>query len=69
MDRQTITIGQVRLVQENGWYIVEESPEKDKWQPLAQFRLGVDVINYLKGYLDEAIEEFKNGIQRYDDKK
>lgn len=59
MERQTITIGQVRLVQENGWYIVEESPEKDKWQPLAQFKLGVDVINYLKGYLDEAIQEFK----------
>lgn len=67
MEKQTITIGQVRLVQENGWYIVEESPEIGKWLPLAQFKLGVDAINYLKGYLDEAVEEFKNGIQRYND--
>ena len=62
MEKQTITIGQVRLVQENGWYIVEESPDKDKWLPIAQFRIGVDVINYLKDYLDEAIEELKRNI-------
>lgn len=61
MEKQTITIGQVRLVQENGWYIVEESSEKDKWLPIAKFRIGVDVINYLKNYLDEAIEEFRRG--------
>ena len=62
MEKQTITIGQVRLVQENDWYIIEESPEKDKWLPLAKFRLGVDMISYLKGYLDEAIEELKRNI-------
>jgi len=67
MEKQTITIGQVRLVQEDGWYIVEESPEKDKWQPIAQFRLGVDVINYLKDYLDEVVEQMKKPVPSVND--
>jgi len=59
MEKQTITIGQVRLIQDNGWYIIEESPKEDKWQPLAKFKLGVDAITYMKNYFDEAIEELK----------
>jgi len=58
-EKNTITIGKViRLIQENGQYTVEEKAN-DKWVKVAEFALGVDMITYVKGYLDEYVEELK----------
>lgn len=62
MEKQTITIGNViRLTQENGRYIVEEKAN-DKWVKIAEFALGVDMITYIKGYLDEYVEQMKRSL-------
>ena len=64
MEKQTITIGNaVRLIQQDGWYIIEEHNIKavpePQWEELARFKLGFDAITYLKGYMDEWISGIK----------
>lgn len=61
-EKNTITIGNViRLTQGNGRYIVEEKAN-DQWVNIAEFALGVDMITYVKGYLDEYVEQMKRSL-------
>jgi len=71
MEKNTITIGNViRLTQENGRYTVEEKTD-GKWIEIARFALGIDMITYVKGYLDEYVEQMKrygNNIEEQKEK-
>jgi len=61
-EKNIITIGKViRITQENGRYIVEEKV-KDDYQEIATFQLGFDMITYVKGYLDEYVEQMKRSL-------
>jgi len=67
MEKYTITIGKVlRITQENERYIVAEKV-KDGYQEIATFQLGLDMITYVKGYLDEYVEQMKRSLPSVND--